>query len=123
MHPLTFYPGPSCQYYPPVGRDFGILLGSISGEGFLGCCRSGILWFEAPTGERWMLGQSANRLVKLQRHDGSKKGGRPFRTARCECRSCYSLGPLDAASASAILFDISALSASRLKLAPRCIGG
>ncbi len=35
----------------------------------------------------------------------------------------YWLGPLLAASASCILFAISALMASRLKLAPRCIGG
>jgi hypothetical protein len=35
----------------------------------------------------------------------------------------YWLGPLLAASAWAIRFAISAFTASRLKLAPRCIGG
>ena len=40
-----------------------------------------------------------------------------------ENHSGYLLGPLVAASASAIRFAISALTASRLKLAPRCIGG
>ena len=48
---------------------------------------------------------------------------RSLRAAHLKGRSRYSLGPLDAASASAILFPISALTASRLKLAPRCIGG
>ena len=42
---------------------------------------------------------------------------------RLKKSSCYWLGPLDAASASAIRFDISAFTASRLKLAPRCMGG
>ena len=45
------------------------------------------------------------------------------RAAGREDHSGYWLGPLAAASASFILFPISAFTASRLKLAPRCIGG
>src|SRR5205823_12002591 len=52
-----------------------------------------------------------------------QKGGRPLRAARREGRFCYWLVPLLAASASCILFAISAFTASRLKLAPFCIGG
>jgi hypothetical protein len=37
--------------------------------------------------------------------------------------TCYWTGPLLAASASAIFLAISAFTASRLKLAPFCIGG
>ena len=46
-----------------------------------------------------------------------------MQAARAGFESDQLLGPLAAASASAILFAISALTASRLKLAPRCIGG
>src|SRR5262245_58797156 len=46
-----------------------------------------------------------------------------FRAARCEGHHGYSPVPLLPASAWAIRFAISAFTASRLKLAPRCIGG
>src|SRR5258707_7167638 len=52
-----------------------------------------------------------------------KRGGGPFPAARREGHFCYWLGPLLAASASCIFFAISAFTASRLKLAPVCIGG
>src|SRR6266481_3742236 len=52
-----------------------------------------------------------------------QKGGRPLRAARHEGRLYYWPVPLAAASACCIFFAISALTASRLKLAPRCIGG
>src|ERR1700730_4319812 len=52
-----------------------------------------------------------------------RKGGRPLRATRREGHFGYWLAPLLAASASAIFFAISAFTASRLKLAPRCIGG
>ncbi len=44
-------------------------------------------------------------------------------TIRRKVITLYWLGPLAAASACSILFAISALTASRLKLAPLCIGG
>src|ERR1700730_7497108 len=52
-----------------------------------------------------------------------KKAGGLLRAARREVHFCYWLGPLLAASACCIFFAISALTASRLKLAPLCIGG
>jgi hypothetical protein len=52
-----------------------------------------------------------------------KTSGRPLRAARREGHSGYWPVPFAAASAWAILAAISALMASRLKLAPRCIGG
>ncbi len=54
---------------------------------------------------------------------GIQKGGRPALSRPPSGSSGYWPGPLLAAAASAILFPISALMASRLKLAPRCIGG
>ena len=53
----------------------------------------------------------------------SSKDGRSVRAARREHYFCYWPVPLAAASAWAIFFAISAFTASRLKLAPRCIGG
>ena len=50
-------------------------------------------------------------------------GSDPCESLAVNRNLCYWLGPLLAASASCILFPISALTASRLKLAPRCIGG
>src|SRR5580698_3373145 len=46
-----------------------------------------------------------------------------MQTARRDGHCVYWLGPLAADSACAILFAISAFTASRLKLAPFCIGG
>src|SRR5207237_7930782 len=56
-------------------------------------------------------------------HSVKRKGGRPLRAARREDHFYYWPAPLDAASAWAIFFAISAFTASRLKLAPFCIGG
>src|SRR5260370_34228606 len=52
-----------------------------------------------------------------------KKAGGPCEPARREGPFCYWLGPLLAASACSLFFPISAFTASRLKLAARCIGG
>src|SRR6266480_7020751 len=52
-----------------------------------------------------------------------QKDGRPVRSARRDGCFCYWPVPLLAASACCIFFAISALTASRLKLAPLCIGG
>src|SRR5438094_9867193 len=52
-----------------------------------------------------------------------KKRAALVRAARREGHLCYWPGPLLAASASCIFFPISAFTASRLKLAPSCIGG
>src|SRR5258707_4902400 len=52
-----------------------------------------------------------------------KRAGGLCEAPRREGRFCYWLGPLLAASACCIFFAISALTASRLKLAPLCIGG
>ncbi len=53
----------------------------------------------------------------------SSSAGGPGEPARREGHFCYWLGPLLAASACSIFFAISAFTASRLKLAPLCIGG
>src|SRR5439155_24722357 len=52
-----------------------------------------------------------------------KKRAALVRAARREGHLCYWPVPLAAACACSIFFAISALTASRLKLAPRCIGG
>src|ERR1700731_1899942 len=52
-----------------------------------------------------------------------KKAGGPLRAARRKSYFSYWLGPLLAASACCIFFAISAFTASKLKLAPVCIGG
>jgi hypothetical protein len=68
-------------------------------------------------------------LVELQqlgaaRHDeGNEKAGGSCELPAVKVFIYYWPVPLLAASAWAILFAISALTASRLKLAPRCIGG
>src|SRR5882757_8648731 len=54
---------------------------------------------------------------------GKQKGERPLRAARREGHFCYWPVPLAAACACSIFFAISAFTASRLKLAPFCIGG
>jgi hypothetical protein len=59
----------------------------------------------------------------IARPRGDEKAGGPVEPPAAKDHFYYWPGPLLAASASAILFDISALTASRLKLAPRCIGG
>ena len=52
-----------------------------------------------------------------------KKAGDPSRVARPKRYFGYCPGPLAAASACCIFFASSAFTASRLKLAPFCIGG
>src|SRR5213080_4852182 len=76
------------------------------------------------------LVKDAGRLTRRSRafHDRKARlihrfGGRPMRAARREGHFCYWPVPLAAFSAWAIFAAISAFTASRLKLAPRCIGG
>src|SRR5271166_5888322 len=69
-------------------------------------------------------GQGApGRTLNRRKPPFVEKTGGTHRPARYEDHFCYWLGPLLAVSASCIFFAISALRASRLKLAPRCMGG
>src|SRR5665213_2301701 len=62
--------------------------------------------------------------LRLKENFPPPRTGRATQVARRRGHLYYYWpGPLLAASACSILFAISALSASRLKLAPRCIGG
>src|SRR6267378_5970552 len=65
----------------------------------------------------------AARAFHDRKDELSRKGGRLLRGARHQGHFCYWPVPLAAACACSIFFAISAFTASRLKLAPRCIGG
>src|SRR5262249_29859670 len=51
------------SHQPPPPLIFGRCFISSNGTGFSGCCRSGLQSFEAPPGERLMLGYSAIDLL------------------------------------------------------------
>src|SRR5882757_9555344 len=87
------------------------------------------LQFASRTEVKASFGEVAGRPLRrsacftIEEIGNRTKGGRPSRAARREGYFGYCPVPLAAASACFIFAAISAFTASRLKLAPRCIGG